>query len=420
MNFFKCLSLVVLLAVLSVNGEQFSYDGYRLIRLFPKTVEQLNLIANWENNEDFDIWGRIKNTEEAVTVLLSPVAFHKYTIAFGINQLAYTIIDNNIQNKIEEQARSMVDSRASGKASIVGKFAKYPEIQNYIDEIVNANSDIASSYIAGKTSESRNLKVLVLKKVSSQKKVWIDCGIHAREWISPATCVWIIDSLVNEKSNADSLLNKYEFHILPILNADGYDYSHNTNRLWRKNRSINPGSSCIGTDLNRNYGYQWMTGGSSNNPCSDTYAGSKADSELETKAVENSINAHKGTWAAFLTLHTYGQWWFTTWGYTTVKPSDFDNLNAKAKIGAEAIKAVYNDQKSPWVYGQSSTILYIASGGSEDWAQGNAGVPYAYCLELRPSQTGTDSNYGFTLPEDRVPKAGTETYVGIKAFLNAI
>ena len=25
---------------------------YRLIRLFPKTVEQLNLIGKWENNED--------------------------------------------------------------------------------------------------------------------------------------------------------------------------------------------------------------------------------------------------------------------------------------------------------------------------------------------------------------------------------
>ena len=54
-----------------------------------------------------------------------------------------------------------------------------------------------------------------------------------------------------------------------------------------------------------------------------------------------------------------------------------------------------------WVYGSSSNILYIASGGSEDWAQGNAGIKYAYCLELRPSQTGVDSSYGFTLPEDR-------------------
>ena len=28
-------------------------------------------------------------------------------------------------------------------------------------------------------------------------------------------------------------------------------------RLWRKSRMDNPGSACIGTDLNRNYDYDW-------------------------------------------------------------------------------------------------------------------------------------------------------------------
>ena len=41
-------------------------------------------------------------------------------------------------------------------------------------------------------------------------------------------------------------------------------------------------------------------------------------------------------------------------------------------------------------------------------------------MELRPGQTGTDSQYGFTLPEDRAPKAGEETYQGILAFLKSI
>ncbi|CAF1128592.1 unnamed protein product, partial [Brachionus calyciflorus] len=40
--------------------------------------------------------------------------------------------------------------------------------------------------------------------------------------------------------------------------------------------------------------------------------------------------------------------------------------------------------------------------------------------ELRPGQTGPDSNYGFTLPEDRAPLAGEETFAGIAAFLNSI
>ena len=33
--------------------------------------------------------------------------------------------------------------------------------------------------------------------------------------------------------------------------------------MWRKNRKPNSGSSCIGTDLNRNFDFKWMVSGSS-------------------------------------------------------------------------------------------------------------------------------------------------------------
>ena len=82
-------------------------------------------------------------------------------------------------------------------------------------------------------------------------------------------------------------------------------------RFWRKNRKPNAGSSCVGTDLNRNSGFKWMTGGSSSSPCSDVFAGPAANSELEIKAVQNALNAKLGNWDAYLTLHTYGQWLFT-------------------------------------------------------------------------------------------------------------
>ena len=100
-------------------------------------------------------------------------------------------------------------------------------------------------------------------------------------------------------------------------------------------------------------------------PCSDTFAGATANSELETKAVQQALLKYQGQWDAYLTLHTYGQWWFTTWGYTTALPPNYTDLVAKSKIGADAIRAVYGG--AAWVYGSSAQILYIASGGSEDW-----------------------------------------------------
>jgi hypothetical protein len=417
-----CGLVLFALAFVVVASEKFSYTGYQLFQLTPKDELHHKLIAEMENKDiEFDIW-KVHRNSGHVDVLLPPSLIQKYTQLFDDLGIEYIVLESNIQNKIDEQERSMI--RTKDSKNIIFKYARYSEIMNFVDETVNANSDIASSYIAGTTVENRQLKVIKIKvpNTSTSKAVWIDCGIHAREWVTPATCVYIIDQLIKEyrANEAGNVLSKYEVHIMPLHNADGYEYSHTTYRLWRKNRSLNAASSCIGTDLNRNYVYGWMTGGSSSNPCSDTYAGKAADSENETKAVQAAINAKAGQWDAFLNIHSYGNWWLTPYGNSyIVRPSNYDDMMAKGKIGAAAIKA-YKNQGQIFTVGTSADLLYINSGSSKDWARGTANIPYSYVLELRPGDRQADSQYGFTLPEDRMPLVAPETFAGIKAFLNAI
>jgi len=57
--------------------------------------------------------------------------------------------------------RSLVQNRG-----ILGTFARFDQIVEYINQVVTNNNDIASSYVTGKTYESRDLKVLVLKTPS--------------------------------------------------------------------------------------------------------------------------------------------------------------------------------------------------------------------------------------------------------------
>lgn len=149
--------------------------------------------------------------------------------------------------------------------------------------------------------------------------------------------------------------------------------------------------------MNRNFGFKWLTGGSSTNKCSDTYAGSSADSELETQALEKAILKKLGNWDSYLSIHTYGNWWFTPWSYTATLPTDYADLEAKAKIGklfwinfnieivfnfkwikgAAGVKALYG---TDYEIGSSAALLYINSGPSDDWARGNASIKYSYTL----------------------------------------
>ena len=75
----------------------------------------------------------------------------------------------------------------------------------------------------------------------SKPAVWIDGGIHAREWVSPATTTWMLKELVENDAAHPDLLENLDWFILPSANPDGYDWSRNHNRMWRKTRSSNGG-----------------------------------------------------------------------------------------------------------------------------------------------------------------------------------
>ena len=75
-----------------------------------------------------------------------------------------------------------------------------------------------------------------------------------------------------------NIVNSREIWIVFTVNPDGaeYDISGGKFHYWRKNRQPTPGTTSIGTDLNRNYGYHWGGGGrTSSNPAAITYRGTE-------------------------------------------------------------------------------------------------------------------------------------------------
>ena len=68
----------------------------------------------------------------------------------------------------------------------------------YLQELANSSS-LVSTTVGGSTNEGRDVVMLTVGSGGNGNKsvVFFECGIHAREWISVATCNWIIDQVVN-------------------------------------------------------------------------------------------------------------------------------------------------------------------------------------------------------------------------------
>ena len=72
--------------------------------------------------------------------------------------------------------------------------------------------------------------IMTLNFSKQRAAIFIDCGIHAREWVSPAFCLYVIDKLLDTSESA--MTEKFDFYIMPNANPDGYVYT------WGKNRFL--------------------------------------------------------------------------------------------------------------------------------------------------------------------------------------
>uniref|UniRef100_A0A4W3GET7 Carboxypeptidase A6 n=1 Tax=Callorhinchus milii TaxID=7868 RepID=A0A4W3GET7_CALMI len=331
--------------------------------------------------------------------------------------IEYEILISDLQRQIEKQT-DITPSRQR-RSNLLYSYEVYhslDEIQNWMYQMNKTHSRLIYLFSIGKSFEGRPLFVLQLGKRSRPLKraVWIDCGIHAREWIGPAFCQWFVKEAVQTYHSDPMmrrLLNQLYFYIMPVFNVDGYHYSWTTDRFWRKTRSNHTNLSCHGVDANRNWNVKWCSEGASLHPCADTYCGPLPESEPEVKAVADFLRKHKKRIKAYISFHAYSQMLLYPYSY---KYAVIPNFKCVESAAYNAVKALYSAYGIKYKHGPASSTLYISSGSSIDWAYKH-GIPYAFAFELR--DTGY---YGFLLPESLIKPTCTETILAVKNITNRI
>lgn len=93
--------------------------------------------------------------------------------------------------------------------------------------------------------------------------------------------------------------------------------------------------------------YRWGGKGNGRNPCQEIYGGTGPFSEPETASIKNFIIGQNANWKASVSFHSYGQFILYPWGYDTVVPTDYRDLQSVAqKAAAVSINSLTSTNQS--------------------------------------------------------------------------
>uniref|UniRef100_A0A0K0EA06 Zinc carboxypeptidase A 1 n=1 Tax=Strongyloides stercoralis TaxID=6248 RepID=A0A0K0EA06_STRER len=409
-----------------------TYKDYKLFRINPRNQENLDYLKDLfahDSPYELDFWQPPTHIGGLVDVTVNPEDSKIFGRDLDSKQLDYTIAIDDLEQAIIEE-KNVNTSHDPLYMKDIGylrfdKYNTYENIEEYLRKLELDNSELVTLLEIGKTHENRSITVVKIgsKRPYGCKKLgfWIDAGIHAREWIAPATALIFIDKLVKgyyDDAVIRNYLDNIDFYILPVMNPDGYVYTHTSNRMWRKNRRPAQCKKnyfhticCAGVDLNRNFDWFWASSGSSSDLCHETFHGSSAFSEPESHAVKDFLE--KNPMKAFISLHSYSQLWLIPYAHRRRSyPQDYaTNLRP---LALRATKAINNYHGTKYAVGTGADLMYEAAGGSHDYAKGVLKIPYSYLIELRPKNSMMAN--GFLLPESEIIYTGEETFEGIKVI----
>jgi len=383
-----------------------SFTGFQVYRAIAKDQSDASYLQTLRTiREHYDFWTEVRITGP-VDIMVPPGKQEQLEADLELKGISYEIMIPDVQKLIELEKLAAPSKGAPNTkhAMTWDDYHTLEDMYTYLDYL-EETFDFVSTEVIGQSFEGRDMRVVKVCRggCGEKKAVWIDGGIHAREWVSPATVTWMLMELVeNDAAHAD-LTEGLDWYFVASANPDGYAFSRDHNRMWRKTRSDNGGIlHCKGVDANRNWGFHWNEGGSSNDKCSDTYHGPSAFSEVENVAVSNFLLTVKDSLIFYNSIHSYSQLILLPWGFQQTPPDDYEEMLALALKGGDALTAVHG---MTYETGCIPCMLYIASGSSTDWAHGEAGIGFTTSMELR--DTG---NYGFILPAEQIIPTAEETW----------
>ncbi len=278
------------------------------------------------------------------------------------------------------------------------EYHSYEEMTRELDSLFQANPEIAFMESLGVSTLDR--RVIWGFKVSDnvetnedEPAVLFVSTHHGCEMIGMEYCLFLIDSLLTGYEidpRVTQWVNETEIWFVPLFNPDGYWAVYtDLNHQWRKNANDTNGNGIYyefadtfwtsnhdGVDLNRNYSFNWETGGSGD-PQSSHFRGEAPFSEDENRSMQTL--ATRENFQMAITFHSWGEVVIYPWD------SDWNNeLSPDIEVISDIADSVAN--RTPAQDGTGTYYPYAGSatqGYIDNWVYGDLGT-ICMTIEVNP------------------------------------
>ncbi|XP_050551710.1 zinc carboxypeptidase-like [Spodoptera frugiperda] len=352
-----------------------------------------------------EIWMRDNRT---IDFMIFDAEAERMASLLDKNNVSRKILIEDVREKVDDALVHTFPTRRNGNMVRTSRgsmdWTKYPTLDHiyaYL-ETINKKYSHCNLITLGKTLNNKPIYVLKISTMNpTNKAILIDSGIHGCEWTSVVSTLYFIDSIVHSFYKQPSYIKDRDWHIIPVLNPDGYEYSLHNDRLWKKNRR-KVSEFCYGVDLNRNFEYNWAKQDSTRSICSETFCGRAPFSEAETQAFKRLTDGPR--FHGYLSIHSAGTKVLFPMGVTR---SDHADQIVMTKAMAEAMRSLQNYQ---YISGDIHALRKIGYGMAIDWMYFTKKITHSYILETR-GQNGLD-----VLGPKEILPAAKEIHLGITKF----
>ncbi|KAI9154995.1 putative metallocarboxypeptidase A [Paramyrothecium foliicola] len=403
-----------------------TYDGHHIYRIEADSAQEI------ENIEARFAHFPSAHSPRAIELVVPPNKVRAFEEEMGVHA---RLLSNDLGAQIRAESAPSNYRRGLNKRgdlpdpSWFDSYHSYADHLDWWDDIHAAFPENSEKINLGQSYEGRDIHAFHLwgDEGSSTEKpiVYWHGTVHAREWISTMVVEYLtyqlVDGYKSGDKNVTAFLNHYDFWIVPFHNPDGFSYTQTNNRLWRKNRQPRGNTTCLGTDLNRNWNYQWYAeppdGAVSPDPCSETFKGrcpGDTPENVALSALSKKLAATGQGIRSYIDWHSYGQLILTPWGWSC-RPEDLPaSLPRMREVGAGVARAIFAESGKNYTTGPACEVLYFSTGTGRDYHHGALNATHSWTLELRPFNAREG---GFVLPPSEIWSTVKEQWAGQQYLL---